>query len=183
MAPEVKKEIELEIAHVYLSDCCTIRTACEATNISQTSFFEWIRRGEAGERPFAQFAQAVTRARANGKIALVRQILADKDWRAKAWYLERCWADEFGRTVERPLPPRPPEPPPDLSKSVKLEVPEALVQQMLEDNARMAKALDKLPAGGAIHPRTGVITLADGTVISPDDSEPRTEQSQNAADV
>src|SRR4030095_3209238 len=25
--------------------------------------------------------------------------------RFKAWYLERCWPREFGRTVERPLPP------------------------------------------------------------------------------
>src|SRR4030095_3272476 len=29
--------------------------------------------------------------------------------RFKAWYLERCWPREFGRTVERPLPPEKPD--------------------------------------------------------------------------
>jgi hypothetical protein len=48
-----------------------------------------MKKGEQGEQPYAKFREQATRARANGKIALVRQILADKDWHAKAWYLER----------------------------------------------------------------------------------------------
>jgi hypothetical protein len=34
---------------------------------------------------------------------LVEEILAEKDWRAKAWYLERTDAEQFGRVTERPI--------------------------------------------------------------------------------
>jgi hypothetical protein len=90
----------------YLSDCCTIKTACEASGISETSFFEWIRRGEAGERPFAQFTQAVTRARGRAKARIVRSLLDEKDWRPRLEMLARVFPDEYGR---RDIVP-PPEP-------------------------------------------------------------------------
>jgi hypothetical protein len=83
----------------YLSDCCTIRTACEASGISETSFFEWIRRGEAEERPFAQFTQAVTRARGRAKVRIVRSLLDEKDWRARLDILARVFPGEYGRDV------------------------------------------------------------------------------------
>jgi hypothetical protein len=95
----------------YLSDCCTIRTACEASGISETSFFEWIRRGEAGERPFAQFTQAVTRARGRAKVRIVRSLLDEKDWRPRLEILARVFRDEYGRDVPptEPIPsPMPP---------------------------------------------------------------------------
>jgi hypothetical protein len=103
----------------YLSDCCTIRTACEATGISETSFFEWIRRGEAGEQPFAQFAQAVTRARGKAKAAIVRSLVDERDWRARLELLARVFPDEYGRRETAPLPPQPPQPPSDLSRSIR----------------------------------------------------------------
>ncbi len=88
----------------YLSDCCTIRTACEATGISETSFFEWHRRGEAGEQPFAQFAQAVTRARGRAKVRIVRSLLDEKDWRPRLEMLARVFPDEYGRRDIVPPP-------------------------------------------------------------------------------
>lgn len=103
----------------YLSNCCTIRTACEVTDISETAFFEWIRRGEAGERPFAQFAQAVTRARGRAKARNVRSLLDEKDWRPRLELLARVYPDEYGRREIVPLPPQPAPPPPDLSRSIR----------------------------------------------------------------
>jgi hypothetical protein len=35
---------------------------------------------------------------------LVESILEDKDWRGKAWYLERTDPAQFGRSQDRPLP-------------------------------------------------------------------------------
>jgi hypothetical protein len=95
---------------------------------------------------------------------------AHKDARHAEWLLERQFPAEFAPYDRRPVPVelRPPEPPPDLAKSVKLLFPDGFFEQMLEENARMAKALDKLPVGAGINQRTGVITLADGTVITPD---------------
>jgi hypothetical protein len=53
----------------------------------------------------------------------VRRILSDKDWRALAWYLERCWPNEFGRSVDRPLPlPEKSQPVPDLSGSFPMKL-------------------------------------------------------------
>jgi len=99
----------------YLSDCCTIRTACEASGISETSFFEWIRRGEAGERPFAQFTQAVTRARGRAKARIVRSLLDEKDWRPRLEMLARVFPDEYGRRDIVPLPTEPASPMPPMT--------------------------------------------------------------------
>jgi len=81
----------------YLTNCCTIRTACEATGISETAFFSWIRRGEAGEQPFAKFAQAIARARGRAKARIVRSLLDEKDWRPRLELLARVFPDEYGR--------------------------------------------------------------------------------------
>jgi hypothetical protein len=105
-----------------LSEGISITATCDALGVTESKYFEWMKKGEQDEQPYSKFREQATRARANGKIVLVRQILADKDWRAKAWYLERCWPNEFGRTAERPLPPRPPEPPPDLSRKIKVGI-------------------------------------------------------------
>src|SRR5438477_9666606 len=86
-----------------IASACTIKTACEACSVSETSFHEWIRRGEAGEQPFAQFAASVTRARGRGKAALVASIIDHPDWRAKLELLARVYPEEYGRTVERPI--------------------------------------------------------------------------------
>jgi hypothetical protein len=85
-----------------LGEGISITAACDALGIAESRYFEWREKDE-------QFREQATRARANGKIALVRQVMADKDWRAKAWYLERCWPNEFGKVQERPLPPLKPE--------------------------------------------------------------------------
>jgi hypothetical protein len=127
----------------YLSDCCTIRTACEATGISETSFFEWVRRGEAGERPFAQFAQGVTRARGRAKARIVHSLLDEKDWRARLELLARVFPDEYGRREPVPPPPAPPPPPPDLSKSIRLTcygAPDVDLAQFMEMKAKLEAA-------------------------------------------
>ena len=79
----------------------TINGACALAGISPRSFRDWRERGETGEKPYARFLSAVTRAREIAKHAILGSILADKDWRARAWYLEKCFPNEFGL---RPLP-------------------------------------------------------------------------------
>jgi hypothetical protein len=57
----------------------------------------------------AHFSQQLN-ARANGRVRLVDSILDDRDWRGKAWYLERTAPAEFGRVDVRELPaPETPE--------------------------------------------------------------------------
>ena len=78
-----------------------------ACGITDRTFHNWMERGEREEEgPFFQFFQAATRARAKGKVKLVRLITnaAHKDWRAAAFLLERGFSEEFGRVAPRELP-------------------------------------------------------------------------------
>jgi hypothetical protein len=85
----------------FLSIPCTIRTACEATGISEASFFDWAARGERGEKPFSEFLDAVTRARGRGKTKLVKSIIDSGDWRAWLEMLARVYPSEYARTEPR----------------------------------------------------------------------------------
>src|SRR5262249_32649714 len=78
-----------------ISAAGTIRTACEAAGVSESAFNDWIRRGDAGEKPFSQFAAAITRARGKGKARLVRSIADADDWRAKLELLARVFPSEY----------------------------------------------------------------------------------------
>jgi hypothetical protein len=104
----------------YLSDCCTIKTACEASGLSQSSFFLWIEKGEQGHSPYKEFSEAITRARGRAKARIVHSLLDEKDWRARLELLARVFPDEYGRREPVPPQPAPPPPPPDLSKSIRL---------------------------------------------------------------
>ena len=84
-----------------LSTACTIRTACEATSISEASFHDWAARGELGEKPFSEFLDAVTRARGQGKAKLVKSIIDSGDWRAWLEMLARVYPSEYARTEPR----------------------------------------------------------------------------------
>jgi hypothetical protein len=75
-----------------------VKTACAALGISDRSFHTYCERDSA-------FLAATQRARAKGRVRIVDSILNDRDWRGKAWYLERTAPAEFGRCAERELPP------------------------------------------------------------------------------
>src|SRR5436309_11236469 len=72
--------------------------ACEAAGVAVSTGHEWFARGMGRDprgRPaaasFAEFAEALTRARAEAELREVKQIVAASkdDWRAAAWLLER----------------------------------------------------------------------------------------------
>jgi hypothetical protein len=65
----------------------TIKTS-GALGFSERAYHEWCQKDTS-------FAAQSLRARATGRMRIVDSILADKDWRARAWYLERCYPAEF----------------------------------------------------------------------------------------
>jgi hypothetical protein len=81
----------------------TLKTSCGACGFSERSFHDYCAKNPA-------FLAATQHARAAGRVKIVDSILADKDWRAKAWYLERTDPASFGRTAERALPVEPDDP-------------------------------------------------------------------------
>jgi hypothetical protein len=79
----------------------SIRATCAALGIAERTFFDHCSRDAA-------FLAEIQRARAMGKIRLIREIITDRDWRAKSWYLSVTYPREFGRVAERQLPEEPP---------------------------------------------------------------------------
>jgi transposase len=84
-----------------LAKAHTIKNACVVAGISESAFYSWLAKGMSGEEPYAKFVELVQDARARGMVALVESIITDKDWRAKAWYLERVWSQDFGPVAHR----------------------------------------------------------------------------------
>jgi hypothetical protein len=75
------------------------RYAAIAHGISETTAHEWMRRGEAGERRYKPFSDAVTRARAKAVLNLTTLALGGgKGSSAAQWVLERRYREEYGPT-------------------------------------------------------------------------------------
>jgi len=91
----------------YISDACTVQSACECEGISTKTFYEWLNKGEAGQRPYSKFRDAVMRAKGRFKARVCKSVIEDRDWRARLELLSRIYPDEFARTAERTLPPVP----------------------------------------------------------------------------
>jgi hypothetical protein len=80
-------------------------TACEAAGVGESTAREWVARGEGrSERPagppFAAFAAAVKKARAEAEAHALRQVrdaAAEGTWQAAAWYLERAHPERWAR--------------------------------------------------------------------------------------
>jgi hypothetical protein len=81
---------------------CSIRTTCECVGLSQSCFFDYIRRSNPDatdhDPRFLEFAERVTRARGEGKAELIARIRDAHDWRADLALLERISA-EYCRTI------------------------------------------------------------------------------------
>jgi len=88
---------------------CTVRSACESCSVSETAFYAWVRAGEKGQKPFAQFVQRLMRARGQGKTKILRSIWDSDDVRVKLEALSRIYPAEFARTDARPQPQQEPE--------------------------------------------------------------------------
>ena len=80
---------------------CTHRTACQCAGITYSTFYDWLRRGEAGNTRYTQFSHAIKRAEVEAMMRALAQIntAMATDWRAAAWLLERSYPHEYGRRV------------------------------------------------------------------------------------
>ena len=83
----------------WLASGCYAETACGLSGISQSAYYDWKRKGEEGEEPYAQFVEAVTRAEQKAEaraVALINKA-GEEDPRNLQWWLARRhskrWAD------------------------------------------------------------------------------------------
>jgi len=67
--------------------------------ISEVTYYDWIKRGKAGEDPFLKFLKSIKKARAKAVISnvLVIQTAGKKSWQAAAWWLEQTHHKDWGR--------------------------------------------------------------------------------------
>lgn len=96
--------------------------AAGAVGVDRRTLYRWMEVGGADlaagrATPEASFWEAVGRARAKGRVAMVEVIegASKRDWRAAAWMLERTDPELFGERVELSRRPdaRGDAPPPD----------------------------------------------------------------------
>src|SRR5436309_2125394 len=70
-----------------------------AVGIHEATYFHWLERGRAGESPYREFCEALTRAEQEAVVSLVDLVRshAIEDWRAAAFLLERRHKKDWGR--------------------------------------------------------------------------------------
>jgi hypothetical protein len=78
-----------------------IETAAKLAGITKQSVYEWMKRGETGEQPFALFADAVKEAEARAEAHMVRLQRKAAElpqyWAAAATHLERRHPERWGK--------------------------------------------------------------------------------------
>ena len=73
--------------------------SAQAAGITKQTFYDWLKRGAAGDQPYSDFADSVQKARAIAQKHMVQTIqdAAIDTWTAAAWWLERTYPIEYGR--------------------------------------------------------------------------------------
>lgn len=75
-----------------------VKSACVSCGIDRGTYYEWRRRGESGEEPYATFLSLADTALEASKVPLIK-IITDAgkdDWRAAAWLLKCRDPENFG---------------------------------------------------------------------------------------
>lgn len=71
---------------------CTFKLAAQAAGISETTLYNWLKKGEEGAAPiYREFLKEIKKAEATQAAKLLATIegQASRDWKAAAWILER----------------------------------------------------------------------------------------------
>jgi hypothetical protein len=99
LTPAIQKKICDGLRNgLYADSAAILGGICEDT------YYEWIKRGEAGDEPYASFSEAVKEATAEAEqnaLADVKMGRTGKDdpphWTSAAWFLERRFPSKYGR--------------------------------------------------------------------------------------
>jgi hypothetical protein len=94
LTPELQEKILL-----HLRVGAYVETAAACAGIHKDTFYEWMKKGARGQKPYAAFAEAVHKAIADSESRDLATILkaSTKYWVAAAWRLERRFPEKYGR--------------------------------------------------------------------------------------
>lgn len=83
----------------HISEGCNNKDAALISGISEDTFYAWLKEKNPDGTPnpeyHSEFSESLKKAIAMRKRKLVNDIITEKSWQAKAWYLERVHSDEF----------------------------------------------------------------------------------------
>lgn len=104
--PKLTPELSKEICG-YIAQGLTKKTAIDACGICESTFYAWLRQGEADleagkKNRFTQFLQSVKKAETKDKLSrlkVIRDAANNGTWQAAAWELERRYREEYGRAA------------------------------------------------------------------------------------
>ncbi len=83
---------------VLLSAGNYVVTACGTLGISQSAYYEWLKKGEtANDGLYAEFEKAVKKAEHIAEAKWMRDISQDEAWQSKAWLMERRYPERWGK--------------------------------------------------------------------------------------
>lgn len=74
---------------------CFVKNACEVAEISQETYYQWLKKPE--------FSEAVKKAEAERKAGLIIKIRKDSSWQSAAWMLERLYREDFAPPVRHEI--------------------------------------------------------------------------------
>jgi hypothetical protein len=86
-----------------LSEGATVEHACDYAGIHKDTFYEWLKRAEAGEAEFSDFSDAITRARGRGivtDLSTISKAVLAGDWKAAAWRLQHRYPKDYGAKLQ-----------------------------------------------------------------------------------
>ena len=94
LTPELQEKI---LRHLRIG--AYVETAAACVGISRDTFYQWMKKGARGQKPYVAFAQAVDQALAESEARDLGTILkaSQASWQAAAWRLERRFPDRYGR--------------------------------------------------------------------------------------
>jgi hypothetical protein len=86
LTPELQKQI-----CGFVNAGAPIPHACEAAGVPWYTCKDWLKKGRAGRRPYAEFVEAIEEAKGKWVAGATMRITkaSAEDWRAAAWLLER----------------------------------------------------------------------------------------------
>ncbi len=106
LTPEVQATVIAAIRRGNYRD-----TAAKLAGITRQTIWNWEKRGEAGEAPYAEFFDALQKAESESEDSLLAEIRnaqpAEKGgqgadlWQAKAWIMERRWPKRWAQRVRQ----------------------------------------------------------------------------------
>lgn len=83
-----------------IAEGCSNKDAAILCDISEDTFYSWQQekdgKGKINPQYHPELSESLKKAVAARKRKLVNDIVTEKSWQAKAWYLERVHYDEFG---------------------------------------------------------------------------------------